>query len=78
MQVIRLDLAMAPVDWHTAAMIRTRPIKRFVPFVIGAGLLTIMAILLLLSITSDPSRSSIPAMPPGTSTLSHGGPGPTR
>ncbi|HET6678094.1 MAG TPA: hypothetical protein VFH05_07495 [Nitrospira sp.] len=46
--------------------------------IIGVGLLTVLLILLLLSITSDPSRSSIPTKPFGTSTLSHGGPGPGR
>ncbi|HET9844382.1 MAG TPA: hypothetical protein VFQ02_01455 [Nitrospira sp.] len=41
--------------------------------IIGIGLLTFPVILLLLSITSDPSPSSIPTTPLGTSTLSYGG-----
>lgn len=76
MQVIRHDLAKTLVDWHTAAMVWIPPSKRLLT--IGIGLLTVLVILLLLSITSDPSRSSIPTKPTGTSTLSHGGPGPAR
>jgi hypothetical protein len=77
MQVIRHDLEKVLVDWHTAAMVRTPPSKRSSLIVI-IGLLTVMAILLLLSISRDPSRSSIPTRSPGSSTLSHGGPGPAR
>jgi hypothetical protein len=54
-------------------MISTRMMKRFLPFLIGAGLLILIAFLLLTSNTSDSSRSAIHAKPPGTSTLSHGG-----
>ena len=78
MQVIRHDLAMTRVDWHTAPMVWTPPSKRLLTMIIGVGLLTVLLILLLLSITSDPSRSSISTKPFGTSTLSHGGPGPGR
>ena len=40
-------------------MVSTRMMKRFLPFLIGAGLLTLIAVLLLTSNTSDSSRSSI-------------------
>jgi hypothetical protein len=59
------------------AMVSTQMMHRFLPFLIGAGLLTLIAVLLLTSSSNDPSRPSIPARPPGTSALSHGGPGPT-
>lgn len=73
MQVIRHDLAKIPIDWHTAAMVWTPSSKRLLTMIIGIGLLTFPVILLLLSITSDPSPSSIPTTPLGTSTLSYGG-----
>ncbi|HEU4505049.1 MAG TPA: hypothetical protein VFR79_09470 [Nitrospira sp.] len=53
-------------------------VKRFLPFLIGAGLLTLFAVPLLTSNSSDSSRSSIHAKPPGTRTLSDGGQGPAR
>ncbi|HSA65629.1 MAG TPA: hypothetical protein VLE25_13150 [Nitrospira sp.] len=50
-------------------------LKRILPLLIGAGLLALIAVLLT-SNANEPSRS-IPK-PPGTSTLSHGGPQPAR
>jgi hypothetical protein len=76
MQVIRHCLAKTLVDWHTAAMVWTPPRRRLIIMIIGIGFLTVLVMLLLLSTTNNPSPSSIPTKPIGTSTLSHGGPGP--
>lgn len=52
--------------------------KRFLPVVILAGILALISIPLILWKRSDPSSAPLSAKPLGTSTLSHGGPGPAR
>lgn len=52
--------------------------KRFLPAVILAGILALISILLFFWKPSDPSSAPVSSKPLGTSTLSHGGPGPAR
>jgi hypothetical protein len=59
-------------------MVPNVSMKRFLPAVIGAGLVALISILLLLWKSSDPTPASDSIKPLGTSTLSHGGPGPIR
>ena len=59
-------------------MVPNVSMKRFLPAVIGAGLVALISILLLFWKSSDPTPAPVSAKPLGTSTLSHGGPGPIR
>jgi hypothetical protein len=59
-------------------MVSTRMVNRFLPILIGAGLLTLFAVPLLTSNSSDSARSSIHTKPPEPRTLSDGGHGPAR
>jgi hypothetical protein len=59
-------------------MVPNVSMKRFLPAMIGAGLVALISILLLFWKSSDPTPASDSTKPLGTSTLSHGGPGPMR
>ena len=52
--------------------------KHFLPVVIGVGLLALISLLVFFWTPYDPSPVPASVKPIGTSTLSHGGPGPVR
>jgi hypothetical protein len=73
------DLEMAPVDWHTQQIVvAVLSMKHFVPIMVAVGLLVLVSVLVVFWKPRDPTSSPVPAKSVGTSTLSHGGPAPTR